>query len=222
MKIINPIEHVFFDMDGLLFDTERTAVSLMIQYNFQNGLHLPWQAFERASGRKYEDCLRITQEEAGKGYPYEKIWKKTATMMKELAHRGEIPLKPGARELLTFLQEKNINCSLVTSSSLDTAKTLLEGANLTPFFKLLITGETVTKGKPHPEIYLKALKSVNKNAEQCIALEDSLSGAKSVLAAKIPLIAIPDLKQLPKEIIAKSLLTTETLLQVKRELQKVL
>jgi len=185
---------VFFDMDGLLFDTERVAISIIMQKSFELGYFLPWEAFVEASGRKYSDCLRITKEFAGDSYPYEQIWDATSLELEKIVERGEMPLKYGARELLDYFAKQKVDIALVTSSPRERAFALLESASIKSYFSAVITGEDVSIGKPNPEIYLLALKKTGATASTSFVLEDSESGVRSALAASIPTIIVPDLK----------------------------
>ncbi len=195
---------VFFDMDGLLFDTERTAIQMIARKSFERGWHLPFRAFQRASGRNYEDCLRITREEAGEGYPYPEIWAETSATMRELSNAGKIPLKSGALGLLNLLKELNHPCWLVTSSSQKRAENLLQGAQIDSYFKGMTTGEAVEKGKPAPDIYLKALSETEGDPSLSIAFEDSNSGGKAALGAQLKTIIVPDLEAPQEEIQGES------------------
>lgn len=211
---------LFFDMDGLLFDTERTAIAIIMQKSFELGYHLPWRAFMQASGRKYEDCLRITREEAGEDYPYAEIWRQTAEEMRAMAREGAMPLKPGAVELLhqtSIKGEGSCRCWLVTSSPDETASALLQGAGIENLFEGKVTGERVSKGKPHPEIYLTALKRADARAENSLAFEDSPSGVESALAAGIPTIIIPDMQPLSEGLKERAKAVYPSLLSLIRE-----
>ena len=180
-------------MDGLLFDTERTAIKIIARRSFELGFHLPYQAYIDSSGRKQSDCLRITREYAGEGYPYDDIWSYTSAQMNKIISSGNMGLKSGAKSLLYFLKKRQIPLTLVTSSSYTKAKKLLKSVNLDSFFDNLITGELVDNGKPNSEIYLYALEVVGQKASECLVLEDSESGVISALGANIPTIIVPDL-----------------------------
>ena len=102
----------------------------------------------------------------------------------------EIPWRPGARELLADLRRLDIPCGLVTMSYQRFVRPVLdvlpEGT-----FDCVVTGEMVTDGKPHPEPYLTAARLLGVPAEECVALEDSPTGASSALAAGCRVLAVP-------------------------------
>jgi HAD superfamily hydrolase (TIGR01509 family) len=108
-----------------------------------------------------------------------------------------VPWRPGARELLASLVAQEVPCALVTMSweSLATAvvTALPKGS-----FAVVITGDVVSHGKPHPEPYLAAARLLGIELEACIAIEDSPPGVASAVAAGIPTIAVPHHVKVPE------------------------
>jgi len=93
-----------------------------------------------------------------------------------------IPWRPGAVELLTSLAEDGVRCGLVTMSYQRFVAPIL--AHLPPeTFRVVVTGDQVENGKPHPEPYLTAAAALGVRPEECVAIEDSNTGAKSAEAA---------------------------------------
>ena len=112
-----------------------------------------------------------------------------------------VPVKPGLREVLTYLKEKGIKIALATSTSRKTSVLNLESAGVTAFFDTLVCGEDVTNGKPHPEVFLTAAERLGENPADCIAFEDSINGIKSAHAAGMVTVMVPDMLQPTDEII---------------------
>jgi len=110
-----------------------------------------------------------------------------------------VPWRPGARELLASLVAQGVPCALVTMSweSLATAvvTSLPKGS-----FAVVITGDVVSHGKPHPEPYLAAARLLGIELEACIAIEDSPPGVASSVAAGIPTIAVPHHVKVPETV----------------------
>ena len=96
--------------------------------------------------------------------------------------RESVPWRPGARELLEELHELGVPCALVTMSYERLVAPILahlpEGT-----FDVVITGDRVTHGKPHPEPYLTAAGALGRDAAECVAIEDSATGATSAETA---------------------------------------
>jgi len=94
----------------------------------------------------------------------------------------EVPWRPGARELLEDLHGNGVKCALVTMSYQRFVAPIV--AHLPPeTFSVIVTGDQVTYGKPHPEPYETAAAALGLRPQQCLAIEDSNTGAKSAEAA---------------------------------------
>ncbi|MCB5274838.1 Phosphorylated carbohydrates phosphatase [Arthrobacter sp. SO5] len=117
--------------------------------------------------------------------------------------RISVPWRPGARELLDELHIAGIRCALVTMSEAPLAREIV--ASLPePYFDFLVTGDTVTHGKPHPEAYLKAVELLQQQDPElgihhCVALEDSIPGVASAVASGVVTVAIPHIMELPHD-----------------------
>jgi HAD superfamily hydrolase (TIGR01509 family) len=102
----------------------------------------------------------------------------------------EVPWRPGARELLASLSDAGVPCALVTMSYTRFVKPILEG--LPPgTFGTVVTGDTVSRGKPHPEPYLTAARELDVLAAECLAIEDSDTGATSATEAGCTVLCSP-------------------------------
>ena len=103
----------------------------------------------------------------------------------------EVPWRPGARELLTDLHREGVPCGLVTMSWQRFVDPILarlpEGA-----FATVVTGDRVEYGKPHPEPYLTAAAELGQDPAECLAIEDSNTGAKSAVAAGCTVLCVPN------------------------------
>ncbi|MBS2938078.1 HAD family phosphatase [Nocardioides sp. J2M5] len=102
----------------------------------------------------------------------------------------EVPWRPGARELLTDLVGRGVPCALVTMSWQRFVDPILaqlpEGS-----FSTVVTGDRVELGKPHPEPYLTAAAELGVDPAECVAIEDSNTGAKSAVAAGCTVVCVP-------------------------------
>ncbi|WP_295692383.1 HAD family hydrolase [Lapillicoccus sp.] len=108
-----------------------------------------------------------------------------------------VPWRPGAFELLEALRVSEVRLALVTMSwrpFTDLFVGLLpEGA-----FDIVVPGDAVGHGKPHPEPYLTAAGLLGIRVEDCVAIEDSPSGVRSAVAAGVPTIAVPHIVPVPR------------------------
>ncbi|MGH3361128.1 MAG: HAD family hydrolase, partial [Nocardioides sp.] len=102
-----------------------------------------------------------------------------------------VPWRPGAIELLAELNAADVPCALVTMSYRRFVEPVLEA--LPPdTFAVVVTGDAVTHGKPHPEPYLKAARDLGVDPARCVAIEDSNTGARSAEAAGCEVLVVPN------------------------------
>ena len=208
------VKAVIFDLDGLLVDTEIISYRILEEilagfgYRFTleeytrgfsgkpetaNSAHLveayqlPWtpeEAVERNIRR--EEFLRagLAPEEA-----LERILRR-----EEELHTQGVELKPGAKELLAYLQETGRGIAMASSSTRDRALNLLDQHGVTGYFQRFVFAGEVERGKPAPDVFLKACEKLGEAPEDCLVLEDSEAGIQAAHAARIPVICVPDLK----------------------------
>ena len=175
------MDAVLWDMDGTLVDTEPY-----------------WIDTERAMAEKYgatwtdADAMQLVGSDLLDSGRYIKrvmrLEQSPAEIVDELLDgvvekvQQEVPWRPGAVELLASLTTAGVRCGLVTMSYERFVAPIL--THLPPeTFRVVVTGEQVANGKPHPEPYLTAAAALGVPPEACVAIEDSNTGAKSAEAA---------------------------------------
>src|SRR4029077_843006 len=99
---------------------------------------------------------------------------------------------PSTKPVLQELRQMNLHLAVATSSVSASAHPFLARHGLTGVFEVVVTGEEVEHGKPHPDIYLRAAKELGIPADACLVIEDALSGIAAAKAAKMGVAAIPD------------------------------
>jgi HAD superfamily hydrolase (TIGR01509 family) len=117
--------------------------------------------------------------------------------------KQQVPWRPGARELLEDLHMAGVRCALVTMSEGPLARQVVASLPR-PYFDVLVTGDTVTRGKPHPEAYLAAVRRLQESDPDlamghCVALEDSAPGVAAAVASGVATVAIPHIVPLPRD-----------------------
>lgn len=115
----------------------------------------------------------------------------------------QVPWRPGARELLEELHLAGVRCALVTMSEGPLAREVVASLSR-PYFEVLVTGDTVTRGKPHPEAYLTAVELLQESdphlgIHHCVALEDSVPGVAAAVASGVATVAVPHIVPLPDD-----------------------
>ncbi len=111
--------------------------------------------------------------------------------------KDHVPWRPGARELLESLVAQEVPCALVTMSWESLATAVVSNLPVGSF-SAVVTGDVVQHGKPHPEPYLLAARQLGVDLGACVAIEDSLPGVASAVAAGIPTIAVPHHVEVPE------------------------
>jgi HAD superfamily hydrolase (TIGR01509 family) len=122
----------------------------------------------------------------------------------EIIKRESPILKPGVTELLDMLQAKGIRVSVASSTSLQGTKEHLTESRILNRFEVVVGGDMVTKGKPNPDIFLKAAELLGLTPEECIVVEDSPAGIRAAYAAGMKAVLVPDRAAITEEIIAMS------------------
>ncbi len=187
------LQGVVFDVDGVLFDTER--LSQRVWAEVSQTFHCPQAAehFLEFIGRSRRDDMAHILELLGLDFPVEAFFQ--ACSQRTQAHIEEegVPLKPGVFEILTFLTQRRLPMALATSTYLERTRRRLELAGLGPFFQAVVTGDQVKRGKPDPEIYLTACGRLGLDPARTLAVEDSANGIRSAHAAGMQVVMIPDL-----------------------------
>lgn len=192
------LKGAIFDMDGLMFDTQKiydeewpkTAIKfgqkpsagLVRDIRGSNGIIMEGivhKYYPDIDPRKYiDETLRSVNE-------IEKTF---------------VPKKTGVDEILGFLKESGVKLAVASSSLSDMVLHNLDLTDTRKYFDVVITGDLVSKTKPDPEIFLKAAWKLELPAEDCYVLEDSFSGVRAGHAAGCRTIMVPDQVQPTDEI----------------------
>ena len=187
------IQGVVFDVDGVLFDTERLTQQTWRTISTQMGWPQVGEAYLEFVGQTRTDIFRKMSAMFGEEFPKETFMKLcSACSQARMEHEG-VPMKPGVREILSFLQRRGIPTALATSTGRERTERRMEMTGLAPYFSARITGDQVVHGKPDPEIYLRACDALGTAPEHTIAVEDSRNGILSASRAGLSVIMVPDM-----------------------------
>jgi HAD superfamily hydrolase (TIGR01509 family) len=180
---------VLWDMDGTLVDTEPNwGIAELALAERHGGTWTAEQGLELV-GFDLLDAARVIRAGMGIDVAPEQIVEEMLDHVIDQVER-DVPWRPGSRELLLSLNQAGVPCALVTMSYTRFVKPILEG--LPPgTFSAVVTGDSVTQGKPHPEPYLTAARELDVLAGECLAIEDSDTGATSAVAAGCTVLCAP-------------------------------
>ena len=205
---------VVFDMDGVIFDTERLVIEFWKEvakkHNIPNVEHTCIQCLGTNRVRTREIFL----ENYGADFPFDP-YRAEVTELFNTHYKGvPLPTKPGVRELLSYLQEQDIKVGLASSTAQHLVRDEIGTAGLLPYFQTLVGGDMVEHSKPAPDIFLKACEILNADPTKSIAIEDSFNGIRSAHCAGMTPIMVPDQVQPTDEIRALAFHVMPSLLDV--------
>ena len=187
------IRAVIFDMDGVIFDSERATfnewVALADRYGLKD-IVIPYRQCIGVNARRTKE---IMVNFYGPDFPYDVYAKETSLSYHAKYDGGRLPLKTGVLSLLEKLNAKGIWVALASSTRVAIVKQQLEDAKLLQYFDRVIGGDMITKSKPAPDIFLAAIEGTDIVPAECAVIEDSYNGIRAAHAAGMVPIMVPDM-----------------------------
>ncbi len=188
------IENVIFDMDGLMFDTERLYVRSLEEYvGPLTGVAFPRENILKTLGMNHADFERSFPALFGTAISFSDCYALIADWMKTEMEAHGVPLKPGLYELLDALKANGMRIALATGTSRPIALEYLRRTDTLRYFDAFAFGDQVAHGKPDPEIFQLACKALSGSPETTAVFEDSVNGLKAARAGGFFSICVPDL-----------------------------
>ena len=184
---------VLFDMDGVIFDSERAQRAIWLEIAEREGLRDMEEVYARCIGVTLEVTGGILRDAYGEAFPWQDFRRRTTEGYRSRYAGGKLPVKDGARELLQRLQEKGIPLALASSTQGELVRAWLSEAGLLDCFDAVITGDMVTRSKPDPEIFLKACEALCVKPGDAYVIEDSYNGVRAAHAGGMHALMVPDL-----------------------------
>ncbi len=194
------IEAVFFDMDGLMLDTEPITIKAKVIEGQKLGLAISEDMVRHTIGMSQKHVDQYFKSFFQDRYDHQYFIKKRREYLFRYMEEHGLPLKKGLVEVLSYLSSKNIPLAVVTSSTREIVEQYMQYGDIFNYFSFIITGDEVKEGKPNPDVYLYAAKKLNVNPCNCIVFEDSKNGVISASKAGMNVIMIPDLIMPDEEI----------------------
>lgn len=186
---MNSLKAVIFDMDGVLSDSEPIY-------------HLSINQVLRRHG--YEVTEEVNKEILGTTVEYSWSWLKShfdlkgdiedwideydAVVVENL--KEKVVPAPGVYDLLEKIKSSGLHIGLASSSQGNWVHALLSTLGIENNFDVVVSGEMVKQGKPHPEIFLQVAKKLKVDPSYCLVIEDSPHGIKAAKSAKMKVVAV--------------------------------
>lgn len=213
-------ELIIFDMDGLMFDTEKISYISWRDAAARYGYQIDDEIFRKTIGANLTSTKDINFKYFGNSFPIEEILSERVRIAEEIIELNGVPIKKGLYDLLYYLSQSNIKKAVATSTSRKRALNLLKLAGIDSYFDYILCGDEIEKSKPDPEIFLKVSDKLGCSPQKCLVLEDSEAGIEAAYKAGMFPIMIPDMKEpneLTKTLIFKRM---DNLLDVKYFLEE--
>ena len=198
----NKISGVVFDMDGVLFDTERLGCELWAEVCRENGMHVSIETFKTFAGIASEAAYPMMEDILGRDYDYRAMDYMVYDRMRLYIRDNGTPLKPGLFKTLEFLKNNGYKMAVATSAVEKEAMNTLSAGGVLKYLDGRVFGDTVRNSKPAPDIYLKAAEILGLSPAECIAVEDSPAGLRAAYAAGMLPVMAPDLIEPDEELIS--------------------
>ncbi len=208
---------VVFDMDGVIFDSERACFETWSQAAAGFGISQVRDAFIKSIGTNMNQTRQIVEDmyaaEFGEGIA-DKILSESSRLFHEKYDGGRLPVKKGVKEILEYLRHNNVRCAVASSTRKAVVEAELTDAGLIDYFEEVIGGDSVKISKPNPEIYLLACDSMKTDPSSAYAIEDSYNGIRAAHAAGMKPIMVPDIIPADDEMRELSVAVCEDLYKV--------
>ena len=212
---------VLFDMDGVIFDSERAVLAVWREIAGEMELSGIDGVFVQCVGVNKQRTREIFCE----AYPdlnFDEFDVRVRRLFLSRYDKGRLPVKPGVREILAGLRERRIPLALASSTRTETVKRELEEAGFLGCFDTVIGGDLVTRSKPDPEIFLTAASRLGAEPADCFVIEDSFNGIRAASAGGFRPIMVPDMLPPDAEMEEKAELIAADLFEAWDYLQKKL
>ena len=209
---------VIFDMDGVIFDTERVYLEIWQSVFEKYGYKMTKELYITVMGTGRKNVIKTFLENFGDDLPIEKMYEEKDNQLFYIIENQGIPLKKGVKELFSMLKEKNYKIALATSAKRDRVEKQIKDKWLKESFDAIVCGDDVKKGKPSPDIFLKAAKEIDVEPENCFVVEDSPAGIKAAFSGGMKGIHVEDLKVADEDILKYCQKSFKDLQEVKKYL----
>lgn len=192
-KSIHPplsIQAAVFDLDGVLMNTEWISYLVWKDIAARQGGALDESAYPVMVGLTAEETGEYVMQVSGALFELAptvaEVWQRVLS-----AITAGIEPQPGARDLLEALTARGIPLAIASNSPASYIRASLDGLKLAKFFRHAVGVDQVSRGKPAPDLFLRAAELLGVESRLCMAVEDSYVGSQAALAAGMRVAAVP-------------------------------
>ena len=195
------IKALLFDLDGLIFDSEKVYYRCWKQAGEDCGFSIPHETLLALRSCDSTVARERLEGSLGEKGVYDQIRARRKEIMKPYLVSHDPELKDGVTGFLEKVRAyPHVRKAVVTQSRMEDKEAMLRKAGLLQFFDEIVSAENVKRGKPFPDIYEYAWRKLGLKPEECIAFEDSPNGIVSAHDAGVHAVMIPDMSQPDEEL----------------------
>ncbi len=192
------LKAVFLDFSGVIIDDEAIERTIIAEIMLGENLRADDAEYAQyCRGRSDRACLKDILANRGRilsdAYLDNLLATKAKAYQEQIEQLEELPISPHLSEFLTQLKAQNIAVGLVTGTSRSAVEYILERIELAEYFDTIVAGDDLEPSKPEPEPYLLAVKNLNLQPSECLAIEDNPVGIQAAKRAKIQVVGIANL-----------------------------
>ena len=198
------IDTVIFDMDGLLVDSEPLWMMAMQEVFASVGAAITPQLAAQTTGLRTVEVVDYWHRYfQWKEKPKEQVTAEIIDSVTRLVLQQGKPMQ-GVPYILNFFKDRGLRMGLASSSPMGFIEAVLEHFQLRSYFSAVASAEHEPYGKPHPAVYLSCARSLGSNPLHCLAFEDSINGTIAARAARMKVVAVPEMhnRQNPRYVLA--------------------
>src|SRR5215469_11710325 len=192
LQTLFPTVHALtFDLDGVLADSEPWWNKVDTKLLAEHGVSYRGEYHRNVLGVSYRIAVEFYKNAFQICAPVEELMRRRGEIATDF-FANRVGLFPSAKTTLEQLREIKLPLAVATSSVSGSARPFLERTGIQDFFDVIVTGDEVQRGKPHPDIYLRTAKKLGIAPQVCLVIEDALAGIAAAKAANMRVAAIPD------------------------------
>ena len=200
VKKAEDVKAVLFDMDGIIFDSERLYLDCCAEAAAELNMENIEEVCLRCIGVTKEITRAILLEAYRAVTLVDRFTARAVSLFREKYREGRLEMKPGVVELLQELKKNGVKTAIASSTKTEIAEKEVCDAGIRPYFDCIVGGDRAGRSKPNPDIFLKTAEQLEEAPESCVVIEDSFNGIRAAKAAGMTAIMVPDLLAPDEEI----------------------
>lgn len=186
------VSGIIFDMDGVLIDSERQSNEGWLWAAGQLGVDMPMWLIDSFKGAPAELCCKSFDDYYKGVIDYWEAKELRTQHVYKIRETEGIPVKKGVKDIFEYIRNNGLKCAVATSTRRESAEKTLHEIGVWDYLDAVVYGDEVERGKPEPDIFLRAAKAIGVNPSEAVVVEDSINGIKAGYAAGMRVVHIPD------------------------------